>query len=187
MIILFGRLKVTNMKYTKFADIPQFTQNGSWQCDFDFEYLIKFIDGEIKECGLQLNPKFQRGHVWTEEQQISWLEFFLRGGKSGNVIYLNNPSWHISIPEGQYNEYVCVDGLQRLTAIRRFINNEIKVFGSYRNEYTDRMRNRYSIKVNINDLKSEKEVIKWYIDMNIGGTPHTSEEIERVKKMLEEL
>ena len=41
--------------------------------------------------------------------------------------------------------------------------------------------------LNVNNLKSEKEVLQWYIDMNAGGTPHTSEEIKRVKKMIEEL
>ena len=46
---------------------------------------------------------------------------------------------------------------------------------------------RNSIKVNINDLKSEKEVLQWYVDMNAGGTPHTNEEINRVKKMIEKL
>lgn len=33
-------------------------------------------------------------YVWTEEQQIAWLEYHLRGGKSGNTIYLNNPFWN---------------------------------------------------------------------------------------------
>lgn len=41
--------------------------------------------------------------------------------------------------------------------------------------------------LNVNNLKSEKEVLQWYVDMNAGGTPHASEEIERVKKMIEEL
>ena len=40
---------------------------------------------------------------------------------------------------------------------------------------------------NVNDLKTEKEVLQWYVDMNAGGTPHTSEEINRVKKMIEKL
>ena len=29
-----------------------------------------------------------------------------------------------------YKDFVCVDGLQRITSIQRFINNEIKVFNS---------------------------------------------------------
>lgn len=174
-------------KITRYRDIPQFTQDGSWQADFSFDYLIKHINAEIEKQGLQLNPNFQRGHVWTEEQQIAWLEFFLRGGRTSRVIYFNKPSWNRSVPEGAYDDYVCVDGLQRLTAIQRFVNNEIKIFGSYYNEFTDNMRMKHTIKINVNDLKTEKEVLQWYVDMNAGGTPHTKEEIERVKKMITEL
>ena len=36
-------------KITRFRDIPTFTRDGSWQCDFDFEYLLQFIDKLIKE------------------------------------------------------------------------------------------------------------------------------------------
>lgn len=41
--------------------------------------------------------------------------------------------------------------------------------------------------LSVNDLKTEKEVLQWYVDMNSGGTPHTNEEIERVKKMIQEI
>lgn len=175
-------------KITKFADIPSFTRDGSWQCDFDFAYLLQFIDEHIKSYGLQLNPDFQRGHVWTEEQQIAWLEFFLRGGRTGRILYFNCPWWQDEKEDKGYNDFVCVDGLQRITAIRRFMNGEIPVFGSYVNEYEDTMSIvRHSIKVNINNLKSEKEVLQWYIDMNAGGTPHTNEEIERIKQMINNL
>lgn len=70
-------------KYTRFQDIPQFTQAGSWQADFPLEHVMGFINSEIDEMGLLLNPDFQRGHVWTDEQQIAWLEYFLKGGKTG--------------------------------------------------------------------------------------------------------
>lgn len=174
-------------KITRFEDIPQFTRDGAWQCDYPLNHLVKFINEEIKEQGLQLNPNFQRGHVWTEEQQIAWLEFFLRGGKTSRVIYFNKPSWHRNVPDGEYDDYVCVDGLQRLTAIQRFVNNEIKVFGSYYNEFTDRIGVRHNIKLNVNDLKTEKEVLQWYVDMNTGGTIHTDDEINKVKQMIAEL
>ena len=38
----------------------------------------------------------------------------------------------------------------------------------------------------VNDLKTKKEVLQWYIEMNTGGTPHSQEEILRVKNMLNE-
>ena len=175
-------------KITKFRDIPQFTKSGSWQADFDFEMLLDFIDDQIETNNLQLNPDFQRGHIWTEDQQIKWLEFFLRGGKTGRVLYFNKPDWNISVPEGSYYDFVCVDVVQIITSIRLFVNNEIKVFGSYINEYEDKMSLvRNCIHVNINDLKSKKDVLQWYIDMNDGGTPHTTEEIARVKQLLNNL
>ena len=179
------------MKITKFADIPQFTSDGSYQVNYPLTSLVKYIEEEIEEMGLQLNPEFQRGHVWTEEQQIAWVEYHLRGGKSGNTIYLNNPFWKsvLNPKPGDYTDYVCVDGLQRITAAQRFVHNEIKVFGSYFDEYEDKLRlvNNNTLILNVNDLKTEKEVLQWYLDMNSGGTPHSPEEINRVRKMINDM
>lgn len=174
-------------KITRFADIPQFTRDGSYSADYPIDRLVTFIEDEQREDGLQLNPDFQRGHVWTEDQQIAYVEFLLRGGKTGRMIYLNCPSWRHPVQEGAYNDFVVVDGLQRITALSRFFHNEIKVFGSYFSEYTDKIRCiRDTIRVNINDLKTKKEVLQWYVDMNAGGTPHSAEEIQRVRAMIAE-
>lgn len=177
-------------KITRFKDIPQFTSDGCYQVNYPLVSFVKCIEEEVETMGLQLNPGFQRGHVWTEEQQIAWIEYHLRGGKSGNTIYLNHPFWR-SIREPrttEYRDYVCVDGLQRITAAQRFVHNEIKVFGSYFKEFEDSMRTlQQTMILNVNDLKTEKEVLQWYVDMNAGGTPHTNEEIERVKRMIAKL
>lgn len=177
-------------KLVKFADIPQFTTDGYYQVNYPIISLVRYIEEEVEISGLQLNPEFQRGHVWTEEQQIAWLEYHFRGGKSGNTIYLNNPFWRsVRNPrKGEYADYVCVDGLQRLTAASRFIHNEIPIFGSYYSEFEDSMRVLPSTMIlNVNDLKTEKEVLQWYVDMNSGGTPHTASEIERVRQMIQKL
>lgn len=63
--------------------------------------------------------------------------------------------------------------------------NEIKVFGSLYCEFEDSPRIiEDTLRININDLKTRDEVLQWYIDINAGGTPHTKEEIERVRAML---
>ena len=172
----------------KFKDIPQFTKDGGYQINMPLRYL----PDKIKEWeedpwyGLQLNPNFQRGHVWTEEQQVKYVEYILRGGKSAKIIYLNKPSWQGG-ECGNYDDFVCVDGLQRITAVLRFLNNEIKAFGYYYNEYEDKLPFEVDLLININNLKTEKEVLQWYVDLNEGGTPHTSEEIDKVKQMIEVL
>ena len=113
------------MKITRFSNIPKFTRDGSYAVDYPFHSLVKWIEREQAEEGLQLNPDFQRGHVWTETQQIAYVEFMLRGGKTGRTLYFNCPSWNHPVPEGDYNEFVCVDGLQRITAITRFVHSQL--------------------------------------------------------------
>jgi uncharacterized protein with ParB-like and HNH nuclease domain len=171
----------------KFRDIPQFTKSGSWECDFDLVHFVREIEVFEKEEGLILNPDFQRGHVWTEEQQIKYIEFILKGGKTARVVYLNNPTWYTQNTGTNYNDFVCVDGLQRITAIQRFIHNQIKVYNHYFNEYEDTARiPQGMMKININDLSTKKDVLKWYLEFNSGGTIHTEEEINKVKRLLEQ-
>lgn len=169
----------------KFSDIPQFTKSGSYEVCFPLQYFVRWLDENQRECGLQLDSDFQRGHVWTEQQQIAYVEFLLRGGTSGRVMYFNCPSWLGSGIKDGYDDFVCVDGLQRITAILRFMNNEIPAFGTLYKDFEGRMSRDVNIFVNVNNLKTRKEVLQWYIEMNEGGTPHSSEEIDRVKALLE--
>ena len=59
-------------KITKFKDIPQLTRIGNYQVNMPLRYIPDAIKKwqEDEWYNLQLNPNFQRGHVWTEEQQI---------------------------------------------------------------------------------------------------------------------
>lgn len=147
--------------------------------------MTETFDDFVHVHGLILNPDFQRGHVWTQRQQEKYVEYFLRGGVSGKTVYLNYPSWFRKAST-DYDDFVCVDGLQRITALTKFWNDELRVFGSYRSEFEDTPRpTLHRLEVYINDLQTKKEVLQWYIEMNEGGTPHTETEIQRIKRMLE--
>lgn len=83
---------------------------------------------------------------------------------------------------------VLLDGKQRLEAARRFLRNELSIFGGHR--YADfedsiRMANP-SFNFYVNDLHTRAEVLQFYLDINTGGTVHTSDEIARVQKLLGE-
>lgn len=172
----------------KFSEIPQLIPDGGYEINMPLDMLEKkIVDWETSEhYRLQLNPDFQRGHVWTEAQQVAYVEYFLRGGRTGMVIYFNKPDWRTS-PETDYNDFVCVDGLQRLTALRRFLAGEITAFGQYRADFGQAIqmaRHSDSLRLNINSLQTREQVLTWYLQMNAGGTPHTAEEIERVRALL---
>jgi uncharacterized protein with ParB-like and HNH nuclease domain len=160
----------------KFSDIPKFTSVNGYQVNV-FLHHIKSTIQDYLETGLELNPDFQRGHVWTEEQQVRYVEYFLRGGTSARIIYFNSPD----IYSGKL-PFVCVDGLQRLTALLRFLNNELKAFGCYYRDFEG--RTDANLVFVVNDLKTRAEVYQWYIEMNSGGTLHSDEEIERVRALL---
>lgn len=171
----------------KWHEIPTLITQGSYEVNVSIDYFEKFFSSLEKEDGLQLNPDFQRGHVWGQSQQEKYVEYLFMGGKSGMVVYLNSPSWQRA-KTTKYDDFVCVDGLQRITAIKIFLNNKIKAFGQFRDEFGDKIRRSVAVdnfKVNVNSLQTKEDVLNWYIQLNSGGTDHTKEEINRVKLLLD--
>jgi uncharacterized protein with ParB-like and HNH nuclease domain len=169
----------------KFSDILRYTKRPGYHVNVDLDYIEDWIEDNISELDLQMNPDFQRGHVWTKEQQIAYIEYLLRGGQSGRDFYFNRVGGMHDLRDPK-SHFVCVDGLQRITAIFAFIHNEIPVFGYYLKEFEDRLRMaNVMFSMNVNDLSNKKDVLIWYLEMNSGGTPHKPEELEKVKKMLE--
>ena len=164
------------MKYNDIVRFP--TIHYSVDCHWMF--LEEQISTFINEYGLQICPDFQRGYVWTEAQQVAYIEFMLKEGESGRDIYLNHPGWM----NGFKGEFVLVDGLQRLTAARKFVANELRAFGYLAKEMGRKIPLSYRLRFHVARLKTRAEVLEWYVAFNEGGTPHPKEEIDRVKSLL---
>jgi hypothetical protein len=64
---------------------------------------------------ITLNPDFQRRDRWSVEQQSRLIE----------SIFMNVPIPPVFLGEDKYGSYVVLDGRQRLTAIRDFMNNTL--------------------------------------------------------------
>ena len=63
----------------KFSEIPQLTRTAAYKVNSSWKYLEDWLEDLRRRGELDLNPDFQRGHVWTEQQQIRYVEFVLRG------------------------------------------------------------------------------------------------------------
>ena len=158
---------------------------GNYQVDTRMFDLDKKLKEWIKEDGLELNPYFQRGHVWSNDQKIEFVEFILKGGTCPPLVF-NHPGWLGSF-EGKF---YCVDGLQRISAILAFLNGELAVFKGHNRqdiEGIDKELKRIHVKIFINNLKNDREVLDWYLELNGGGTPHTQDELSRVKALRDKL
>lgn len=167
------------MKYTNWKQIPKFTRTPTYAVDVAWHEVPKTLAGWEAD----LNPDFQRGHVWTREQQVRFVEFCFRGGDSGRNVFLNAPRFRLGYRDGM----VLVDGKQRVEAWAAFYRNEFALFGdTYSSDlgqlpYTEHWA---CARLHVNDLKTRAEVLTWYLEMNSGGTPHAESELNRVKSLL---
>ena len=159
----------------RFKDIPQFTNWGHYAVDVHLRYVPETLVEYREGYDLDTNPDFQRAHVWDNAQRTAYVEFLLRGGRSGRDIFFNCPGFNGA---GETGRMVLVDGKQRLEAVSRFFGGTLEVFGRYFGEYEDRLRQINTLRFWVNDLETRGEVLAWYLEMNAGGTPHTPEELE---------
>lgn len=151
------------------------------------------IESGIKSEGgsFELVPDFQRGHVWTDEQRSAYIESLIRKTTTGRILF-NCPGWSNSLRSTgdiKENTFQCIDGLQRLTAVRKFMSGEIAVFGGFfaqdlRGSPFDPYRTTYRLQIGIYEFTSREELLRFYLDLNEGGTPHSQQELDRVRGLL---
>lgn len=161
-------------------EIPQL-YTANYRVSMPWRSVEKWIvDNRKDKVGCILEPDFQRGRVWSEAKQCAYVEYCLSGGTSSREIQWNCPGWM----EDFRGPMVLVDGLQRITSVRMFINSELKAFGMYYKDfYGNRIEPQFLFFVN--HLVTKREVLEWYIQLNRGGVVHTDEEISRVEGLLE--
>lgn len=178
-----------------FRPVPDSVYTAHYRVDTAIESLEKVsLD---YGAPLDLNPDFQRGHVWTQNQQEEFILAMFRKvlPESAMVIQFNCRNWNTfdketgkeDLPKG----FQCLDGLQRLTAMDRFLKNEISVKGIYASELAgskySMKRPFYQFRVNVFAYETKKEVLEHYLAFNSGGTVHPESEIQRVRSMLKSL
>lgn len=170
-------------------DIKKLTPDAPYRVNVSWDYLESHLEhyGKImwdKPELLQLDPDFQRGHVWDEGRQIAYVEYCLRGGKSSRELQFNCAGWMANY-EGPL---ILVDGKQRMEAVRKFMRNELPVFGGHTKdmiENIDWALRFVDFVFNMNSLKTRAQVLQWYLELNSGGIAHEQSELDRVRALLE--
>ncbi|MGS4881859.1 DUF262 domain-containing protein [Photobacterium damselae] len=82
---------------------------------------LQTIFARIQDNSLDLQPDFQRAEVWNPAKKKVLIDTILRGWQV--------PPVHVILDEENYVQEV-LDGQQRLSAIRDFMNDKIKVNGN---------------------------------------------------------
>ena len=111
---------------------------------------------------LELRPDFQRNEVWSKAAQIMLIDTIIRG--------IPIPKIYIKSIMNEGNTYrVVIDGQQRLTAILKFVQNELALGKPYEGEYIGKKFNELPDDV-------QNEILRYKIDINEIFNP-TDEEI----------
>lgn len=179
----------------KFGEIVNDIPNPNYSVDFNMHRLKPQFMSYAKDYGsFEYNPDFQRGHVWSIDKQIAFIEAIVENtiAKSLLTITLNCPEFDDFYKgEGDLTGFCIIDGLQRVTAIQDFVEGKFKIYNNQFG-YDDFDLSKYSfkrvcIRVQVFTFKWKKDLLKYYIAINSGGVVHSDEEIERVKGMLAQL
>lgn len=152
------------------------------------EYPIDMYIQWIKSGALNFGAEYQRDYVWGHQEQQTFLRVLISGFPIGSVALAKAPDWDAC--DGPYIEVV--DGKQRLTTLKLFINNEIPiVIGGeeiYWSEFTRSEQlafGRPTLSAVILDDATEKDRIAYFVAVNFTGVPQSEEHRQKVLKLQE--
>lgn len=167
----------------------------------------------INDGTIELNPSYQRGSVWTEDQRIALVQTWLRGLPAGVVILSDRATsaWRKGTDEDPYETgrgiWAVVDGKQRLTTAVMWFAGEFAVPASWlpvkfveRTEDTDDglyvrdtgltevgrrfIRSRCGLMVaEAKDCATEADEAAFYLLVNGGGTPQTGADMANAARV----
>lgn len=135
---------------------------------------------------IDLDVPYQRKHCWTDEQREAFVGYVLGGGKVLPLV-INEPPRRPGAHTSTRLELV--DGKQRFTSLILWLEGKIPARcggrSIWRTQTDMRFRLCHTLHFDIVKL-SEVEVLRFYLRLNAGGTPHSKSDILRVQEMLRE-
>lgn len=164
---------------------------AAYAVDVSVAHLENFLgeqDRDLRSMGgsLEMEPDFQRGHVWTPEQQSRFMENVLRQRAPMRLMF-NCPNYsggardaHADLPRSVMQ---CIDGLQRATTLLAWQRGRVEVFGGmtfrdFENSPFD--SRRITARFEVYQFTRRAELLQFYLDLNSGGTVHSANELARV-------
>ncbi len=137
--------------------------------------------------GLDLDPPYQRGHVWSPEQASAFVGYLLKGGKCPLIWVNRYEDERTGGKDYLYRPASVIDGKQRITALIRWVQDEIaaNLYGRdiwyHELSVIDRRGLPFLDVIYVN--MTERDQMRLYLNLN-GGIAHTAEELERVRTLV---
>lgn len=124
---------------------------------------ITEIYQKIKKGDLILDPEYQRNEVWHISKQISFIESLFMEIMIPPIYVVEVPGTNIL--EGK--KYEVVDGKQRLTTIKKFMNNEFALEKKYLEYYSDLYDGKKFMEISDEYTEKANQVVSSILDIYV--------------------
>lgn len=162
-------------------------QSSIPHCVYAIDVPMRFVPEYVERYEIDLDPDYQRDYVWTPEQQRAFVGALIQNPHAMTPIILND------LTNGMTGASEIVDGKQRISAVRAWCDGKISAecpSGDvvHISELSDTDKRLLGVPtcmrwkwVRLN----RSETLKYYLSLNGGGTIHTKEELDKVRRLLE--
>ena len=184
-------------EYSSYRYIPWFDARPIIQGDTSFtmnrDLRINYMQQDINSLltkhysfGVNYEPDYQRGSVWTDEDRELLLESIFLGADIGKFVFAHydDNDWY------ETNcSYEVVDGKQRLLTLVAYYENRFPYKGKYYNDLSK--EDKYTFKrtmVSVGEIQdyTKETILRIFIMLNRGGKVVDDKIIENAKRLLEE-
>jgi Protein of unknown function DUF262 len=151
---------------------------------------IRFFNNDIDSLihkvyhsGVDFNPDYQRGLVWTADQKTALLDSIFNNIEIGKFTFIRYP-----FSEGRKFYYEILDGKQRLSTICEFYEDRIEWKGMKFTELcAEDARHFLSFPIIQGEVGeiTEQQIYKLFVKMNTSGTPVSQEHLNRIKALIQ--
>ena len=169
----------------EFGD-TNFTENEDVRLYFNNSNIEHLIHTHY-HFGVDFNPEYQRGYVWTQEDKELLLDSVFKNIDIGKfaLIRLSDAEWY-----ERGLSYEILDGKQRLSTLIEFYENKLAYKGKYYNDLS--WKDRITFKnhnVSVAEVRSEnkKTILKYFLMLNRTGKAMDKAQLDKVENMLAEL
>jgi hypothetical protein len=140
----------------------------------------------LASYGVSLEADYQRGHVWTTEQQMDFVGHLLVGGAVQCCVMNRGPT-------GDLHPAEVVDGKQRITACCAWSDGHIPAWipgkgQVWAKDLNQKWQTKSSCTIGLElgiVLMTRRECLRLYLKLNSAGVVHEPDELERVRRLLE--
>ena len=160
------------------------TDNFSQPHKYFLHYSQRDIAGlmtMVCSFGVEMDPPYQRGLVWEEEDKVKLIESLFNQVDIGKFVFRKMP-YKDNAPS-----YEIVDGKQRLSALLEFMADGFAYRGKTWSQLSKGDRgyiDSYPVSyAQLAETLTDKEVMDTFVRLNTGGKPVDEEHLERVAEM----